>query len=237
MGEATPSSLDADALTSRIGYRFDDQALLREAMTHPSLDPAQRGDARFGYERLEFLGDRVLGLVFAQWLLDRYPNEHEGQIAKRFVAMVRKEALTKVAEKMGIGRFLLMSEAESEAGGRDKDAILADACEALIGAIYRDGGLDAASEFIKTQWNDMVDLHTRPPQDPKTALQEWAQSRGLPLPHYETTGRHGPDHAPSFTVTASVRGWPPASADGANKREAAKLAAQALLAKLTKAGS
>ncbi|MEM7444666.1 MAG: ribonuclease III [Pseudomonadota bacterium] len=230
------ASFDSEALSTQIGYRFDDATLLREALTHPSVDPSDRGTARFGYERLEFLGDRVVGLVIAQWLLDRYPSEHEGQIAKRFVAMVRKEALAWVAENLDLGAFLLMSEGEAEAGGRDKDAILADACEALIGAIYRDGGLGAAETFIRAQWHDLVEQHAAPPQDPKTALQEWAQARGLPLPHYETTGREGPDHAPSFTVAASVKGWPSASAEGASKREAAKLAARALLTKLTTAG-
>lgn len=235
MNGADATEFHADALIERIGQPFHDRALLREAMTHPSVEPAERSGAKFGYERLEFLGDRVLALVIAQWLLDRYPREHEGQIAKRFVAMVRREALAWVAENLSLGQFVLMSEAEAGAGGRNKDAILADACEALIGALYRDGGLDAAERFIRAQWHGLVEQHLKPPQDPKTALQEWAQARGLPLPSYETTGRKGPDHAPSFTVTVSVRGWPPASADGANKREAAKLAAEALLANLTRA--
>lgn len=235
MNEIQVSEFDADAVSERIGYRFNDPALLREALTHPSVELADRAGARFGYERLEFLGDRVLGLVIAQWLLDRYPREHEGQIAKRFVAMVRREALAWVAEKLDLGRFLLMSAGESEAGGRDKDAILADACEAVIGAIHCDGGLTAADAFIRAQWLDLVEQHARPPQDPKTALQEWAQARGLPLPDYQTTGRKGPDHAPLFTVTATVRGWPPAVAEGATKREAARLAAELLLTKLTRA--
>ena len=216
-------------VTAAIGYRFEDTSLLKEAMTHPSINPGDRGAATHGYERLEFLGDRVLGLVIAEWLLERFADEHEGQLAKRHTALVRREALTGVAQDIGLGSWLLMSSAEEGMGGRDNRAILADACEALIGALYLDGGLDVARAFIRKAWAAGFDRYSRPPQDPKTALQEWAQARGLPLPVYETLDRTGPDHEPVFVVQARVDGHAPARAEGTSKRLAAKRAAQALL--------
>lgn len=225
----------AEALAPAIGHRFADESLLAEAMTHPSINPEHRGAAEFGYERLEFLGDRVLALVIAEWLLQRFPDEHEGQLARRHVALVRREALARVAEEIDLGRHLILSSGEEGSGGRANSAILADACEALIGALYSDGGLDAARKFIRSAWAEAIKRDLRPPQDPKTRLQEWAQARGLPLPHYETVSRSGPDHQPRFEVRVTIQGREPAEAEGASKREAAKLAAEAMLARLDEA--
>lgn len=222
----------AEALAPAIGHRFTEESLLAEAMTHPSINPEHRGAAEFGYERLEFLGDRVLALVIAEWLLQRFPDEHEGQLARRHVALVRREALAQVAEDIDLGRHLILSSGEEGSGGRANAAILADACEALIGALYIDGGLEAARGFIRTAWVAAIERDLRPPQDPKTRLQEWAQARGLPLPHYETVSRSGPDHQPRFAVRVTVKGREPAEAEGASKREAAKRAAEAMLIRL-----
>lgn len=223
----------ADALAPVLGYRFSRAELLQEAMLHPSITPEARGVARFGYERLEFLGDRVLGLLISEWLLDRFPEEHEGQLARRLTALVRREALTEVAQNIDLGRHLILSLGEEGAGGRYNTAILADACEALIGALYMDGGIDAVRPFVRNAWADMIESHARPPQDAKTALQEWAQGRGKPLPMYEIVNRTGPDHDPVFEVRVSVSGEPPVTAHGTSKREAEKAAAAALLETLT----
>ncbi len=226
------SAAAADALAAPLGHRFRHPELLREALLHPSVAPEQRGAARYGYQRLEFLGDRVLGLVIAEWLLERYPDEAEGALARRLVALVRAETLAAAAAEIGLGRFLAMSPSEAETGGRDNTATLADACEAVIGALYLDGGLDTARAFIRHHWEVYLVRDMRPPQDPKTALQEWAQARGLPLPRYETVSRAGPDHEPTFEVKAVVAGLPPVTAFGASKRLAEKEAAARLLASI-----
>ena len=223
---------DHDALIRALDHRFSDPALLREALTHTSTDPQDRGRARHGYERLEFLGDRVLGLVIAEWLLERFPAEAEGSLAKRHTALVRRETLAHVARGLDLGRYLILSPGEAESGGRENDGLLADACEAVIAALYLDGGLEAARRFIRSAFADSIDRHTRPPQDAKTALQEWAQARSLPLPHYATVSRSGPDHRPLFEVQVSIQGHPPATASGASKRIAERLAATRLFDRL-----
>ncbi|MEQ8967109.1 MAG: ribonuclease III [Azospirillaceae bacterium] len=232
MSEDDRAERAADALAAAIGHRFADPQRLREALTHPSINPEHRGEASFGYERLEFLGDRVLGLVIAEWLLERFPDEHEGELARRHVSLVRRETLAEVATEMDLGRHLFLSSGEEGSGGRANEAILADACEALIGAVYLDAGLEAVRRFIRTAWAGAVERDIRPPQDAKTKLQEWAQARGLPLPRYETIGRTGPDHQPEFQVRLTLAGHDPETASGASKREAAKRAATALLARL-----
>lgn len=220
---------DHDALSRALGHRFADPALLREALTHPSTDLQDRGSARFGYERLEFLGDRVLGLIIAEWLLDRFPTEPEGSLARRHTALVRRETLAQIARDIGLGAHLILSPGEDESGGRENDAILADACEAVIAALYLDGGLEAPRSFIRSAFAAAIDRHERPPQDAKTALQEWAQARGLPLPDYRTVSRSGPDHKPLFEIEVSITGHPPASASGSSKRVAERQAARLLL--------
>lgn len=224
---------DLEGLAARLGHRFGRWELLREALTHPSTAPELRGGARHGYERLEFLGDRVLGLVVAELLVERFPGEPEGALAKRHTALVRKEALAEAAEAIDLGRHLILSSGEEGSGGRLNQAILADACEAVIAALYLDGGLEPARRFIHQVFGPAVDT-PGPPEDPKTALQEWAQGRGRPLPVYTTLSRSGPDHDPEFEVEVSVVGETPATGRGSSKRAAAKAAAAALLARLNR---
>jgi ribonuclease-3 len=167
--------------------------------------------------------------MVADLLLEAYPNEAEGPLAKRHADLVRRETLADVAREGGIGRHIRMSRGEVDSGGQENDAILSDVCEALIAAIYRDGGIEKAQQFITRYWMDRLQAPLQPPEDAKTILQELAQGRGLPLPEYRTVGREGPDHAPVFTVTVSVEGWEVAEGSGTSKRVAERVAAQALL--------
>ena len=222
-----------------IGYRFARPKLLAEALTHPSaLAPehergrSRRKPSQRGYERLEFLGDRVLGLVIADLLWRRFENEPEGHLTRRLTHLVRAEALARVASAIGLGSHLVLSRAEAAAGAAAHPGILADGCEALIAAIYLDGGFEAAATFIRRFWGPLVDEMEEPPRDPKTALQEWAQARGMALPCYELVGTRGPDHALSFTVAASVAGRNPATASASSKRLAEAKAAAILLDRL-----
>jgi ribonuclease-3 len=220
---------DLDALAVILDHRFTDRRLLREALRHPS---AAGGARATGYERLEFLGDRVLGLVIADLLLKRFPTEPEGHLARRLAALVRRDALAEVARRIDLGRFIMLSRGEEGGGGRTKAGTLADCQEAVIGALYLDGGLPVAEAFIRRLWEERLGSRT-PPRDPKTALQEWAQARGLPLPRYQTVAAEGPDHAPAFTVSVAIEGHAPSSATGASKRAAERAAAEALLDALT----
>jgi ribonuclease-3 len=217
-----------DNLADILGHRFGQISFLREALYHPSATPAE-GRWIHGYERLEFLGDRVLGLVMADMLLHAFPDEDEGELSRRFVSLVRREALVRVAEEIGLGAYLTLSPGEEEAGGRGSAAVLADSCEAVIAALYLDGGLDAARRFIHRHWTPLMNENATPPQDAKTALQEWAQGRGRPLPAYETVAEEGPAHEPKFTVEVRVRGLDPARGTGPSKRIAEQAAAAALL--------
>lgn len=227
--QALPASATAD-LEATLGHVFGNRLLLTEALTHPSMGGLDRRSAGKGYERLEFLGDRVLGLVVAEWLLERFPSEPEGALARRLTALVRAEALVVVAEKIGLGAHLLLSPGEQGSQGGIKPAILADACEAVIGALYLDAGLEAAKRFIRRHWDAPLEkARAAPPQDPKTGLQEWALARGLALPLYEDIGRTGPDHAPIFQVRVTVAGFDPVTASGPSKRAAEKAAADELL--------
>jgi ribonuclease-3 len=217
-----------DELTRIIGYEFSDPALARDALTHRSA--AARGHPT--YERLEFLGDRVLALVIADMLYDEFPEEEEGALAKRLVALVRRETLTGIASVLGIGPLIRLSRGEEEAGGRENPAILSDVCESLIGAIYRDGGMAPARAFIERHWTGLMESTAEPPKDAKTSLQEWAQGRGFALPAYRQLSRSGPDHAPHFTIEVMVGGFPPELGVGPTKRAAEQIAAEKLLERL-----
>jgi ribonuclease-3 len=219
---------DLAPLAAALGHSFADPARLALAVTHSSVAGVEQGSS--SYERLEFLGDRVLGLVIAEWLLDRHPDEPEGVIARRHSALVRADTLVQVAEGLELGKYLRLAPGEEVGGGRRKPAILADACEAVIAALYLDGGIAVAAAFIRRAWAPII--ADEPGQDPKTALQHWALARGLPLPRYELLGRSGPDHAPSFEVQVGVRGRDPAVASGSSKREAEKAAAAVLMLRL-----
>ncbi len=217
-------------LADRLGHDFSEPSLLRLALTHGSAPGRQRegGD----YQRLEFVGDRVLGLVMAERLYRDFPQEPEGALTKRFAMLVRRETLAEIARGIGLGSHIALSKSEGEVGGRDNPAILADCCEALIGALFLDGGLEPARRFIEAEWRELISADLQPPQDSKTALQEWAQGRGLPLPVYREVARSGPDHEPHFTIEVEVQGAPPAQGRGRSKRLAEQEAAADLLARL-----
>jgi len=209
-----------------LGHRFRQPDLLRKALTHPSVDT---GEDTANYERLEFLGDRVLGLVIARMLFERFPHEREGSLARRHTALVRAETLTLVAQRLDLGSYIVMSEAEENAGGRNKASVLANCCEAVIAALYLDGGMYAASRFIRRHWRPLMSQELAAAKDPKTALQEWAQKRGLPLPTYTIVDRAGPDHEPVFSIQVQVPGLPAVTATGRSKRVAERAAAASLL--------
>lgn len=222
--------IGAERLVAMVGHRFENPALLTEALTHPSA--ASRGTAsRRGYERLEFLGDRVLGLVVAELLWRRFPEDDEGALTRRQVALVRRDTLAAVAREVGLGDFLVVSSGEDAAGVRANPSVLADVCEAVIAALYLDGGLAAARRFIESHWASHFGT-TRPPRDPKTALQEWAQARGFKLPTYTVVDTSGPPHRRRFIVAVEVAGAKTETASGASKREAEAAAAAALLSAL-----
>ncbi len=220
-----------EGLALRLGYRFKDSALLEQALTHSSMSGAG-GDRLSSNERLEFFGDRVLGLVIAHLLFQRFSDEREGDLARRHAALVRKEALARVAMEVDLGDCVRMSRGEDEAGGRTNPGLLADACEAVIGAIYLDGGLEAAAKFVQEYWQPLVNEDTTPPKDAKTMLQEWAQGRGLALPQYRETARKGPPHAPIFSVEVTVLGIAPVIGVGPSKRSAEQAAADLALVRV-----
>lgn len=227
------------AIAESIGYSFTDCGLLTEALTHPSAFSAarghRRGPRRRDYERLEFLGDRVVGLVIADLLWRRFDTEPEGDLTRRHTHLVRRETLAGVAERLGLGRHLILSPAEAAAGAAANPGILADVCEALIAAVYLDGGFAAAFALIRRLWGPLIDEMEEPPRDPKTALQEWAQARGLARPSYELVAASGPDHARRFTMAARVAGGEPAIATASSKRTAETRAAATLLERLAAA--
>ncbi len=212
-----------DPLYKILGYRFIEPALAMQALTHPSLDGGNH------YQRLEFVGDRVLGLAIAELLFKTYPNVKEGGLAVRLAALVRKEALADVAESIGLYPFIRMSSSAEDKSGRGREAILADVCEALIGAMFLDGGLDVAAKFVVKNWQDMLADKTTARKDAKSMLQEWVQGMGLPAPVYRKKDRTGPDHQPIFTVEVIVENHSPVEAKGSSKRAAEQAAAEAML--------
>lgn len=213
-----------------LGHEFSNPDLLLQALTHPSAGHRGRPEkGKAGYERLEFLGDRVLGLIVAEMLLARFPAENEGALARRHAALVRREALARVAEAIDLPGHLVLSKGEEDGGGRRNPATLADACEAVIGALYCDGGLSACAAFVRRHWEALMAESERPPQDAKTALQEWAQGLGKALPVYAMKDMTGPPHDPTFEVAVSVEGFPAVVGQGSTKRAAEQAAARALL--------
>jgi len=224
---------DSAATAARaLGLQFRDPSLLSLAFTHPSALGA-RVPAAASYQRLEFLGDRVLGLIVADHIYFGFPNEDEGALARRFAALVSAASLIRVARALDLGRYLRVGPSEETSGGRGRDANVADALEALIGALYLDGGIEAARDFVLSHWQALIDDQIKPPQDAKTALQEWAQARGLPLPAYRLIVESGPAHEPEFVIEVQLPGYAPATGRGGSKRVAEHLAAAVLLARLT----
>jgi len=214
-----------NTLQARLGHTFADCALLERALTHGSAGGSKRRDN----ERLEFLGDRVLGLLTATALFERFPGATEGELAPRFNSLVRKETCAAVASEAELDRYLVLAPSEVRAGGRRKPAILADACEAVMAALYLDGGLAAASGFFDIYWRPRLDELAVIPIDAKTRLQEWAQGLGKSVPVYEIRARSGPDHAPHFVVAVQVQDVEPETGEGRSKRVAEQAAALALL--------
>jgi len=211
---------------ARLGHDFERPGLLIEALTHPSTA------AGADNQRLEFLGDRVLGLVIAEALLAADPAASEGDLAPRLNALVRKETCAEVAAGLGLGEGLRMGRSEMLTGGRRKTALLGDAMEAVIAAVYLDAGLEPARALVLRGWGARIAAAHAVARDPKTALQEWAQARGLPPPAYADLDRTGPDHAPLFSVEARLADGRAAAARAASKRAAQQAAAEALLALL-----
>ncbi len=221
-------SADLKALEGRIGYSFARPDHLMRAVTHASISSATRPDN----QRLEFLGDRVLGLVMAEALLGADVAASEGQLAPRFNALVRKETCADVAREIGLGEALKLGRSEMLSGGRRKEALLGDALEALIAAVYLDGGFDAAKSLVLRLWSARIGAVDSDARDAKTALQEWAQARGMPPPTYTEAGRSGPDHQPMFTVEVTLETGEHAEARAGSKRIAEQQAAKALLTRL-----
>ena len=219
---------DLSAFQTRIGHVFARPELLIRALTHSSLSSPTRPDN----QRLEFLGDRVLGLVMTETLLAQDTGATEGQLALRFNALVRKETCADVARGCGLGDVLKLGRSEMMSGGRRKEALLGDAMEAVIAAVYLDAGLEAARVLVLRLWGDRITRVETDARDPKTTLQEWAQARGMAPPAYVLTGRSGPDHAPLFTVEARLGSGETASASAASKRLAEQQAARDLLQRM-----
>ena len=221
-------SAELKSFETRIGHRFANPELLVQALTHGSIATATRPDN----QRLEFLGDRVLGLAMATALLDADAGAREGQLAPRFNALVRKEACADVAREIGLGEGLKLGRSEMLSGGRRKEALLADGLEALIAAVYVDAGFDAAQDLVMRLWGDRVNRVDADARDAKTALQEWAQARGQTPPSYVERARSGPDHAPRFTIAVRLADGTEAQAEAGSKRQAEQAAAKALLDRL-----
>ena len=224
---------DLQALSTRLGHRFERPELLVRAVTHSSRAGINRDDN----QRLEFLGDRVLGLVMAQALLAEDRGASEGQLAPRFNALVRKETCAEVALEIDLGASLKLGRSEMMSGGRRKTALLGDAMEAVIAAVYLDGGFDAAQKMVLRLWGKRIGSVKEDARDAKTALQEWAQARGMPPPAYVEVSRDGPDHAPSFVISARLENGRSFEARAGSKRQAEQVAAKALLAQLEQDGS
>jgi ribonuclease-3 len=217
-------------LEATIGYRFADPDLLERALTHISaLKGAQSRGA--SYQRLEFLGDHVLGLAISEMLFRAFPKANEGELSRRLADLVRRESCAEVARTIELGAAIRLGASEANAGGRLRIAILADVCESLIGAVFLDGGYKAAADFVERFWADRMRTPARPLRDPKTVLQEWAQAHGLPTPSYREVERIGPHHDPEFRVAVTLPNREAAEGKGRSKRAAEQAAAAAMLAR------
>jgi ribonuclease-3 len=225
-----PMGSDLASLEEKLGHRFSDPGLLQRALTHASAH------AVLSNERLEFLGDRVLGLIIAEKLHALYPGDAEGALALKFNALARGAACTKAAEEAGLSGHIILAQSEKASGGRHKPAILSGACEAVIAALYLDGGMAAARAFVERYWTGMMETLNADMRDAKTRLQEWAQARGKnsAAPVYTLIAREGPDHAPRFVVQADVEGLAPERGEGGSKREAEQDAAAKILGQVEK---
>ncbi len=216
------------SLEARLGYAFADRDLIDLALTHISAAVAKDGRGQ-SYQRLEFLGDHVLGLVVSDMLYRAFPVAEEGELSRRLADLVRQETCAEIARELDLGSAIRLGGGEVAGGGRQKTAILADVCEAVIGAVFLDGGYKPAEDLIVRLWTPRMAKPRRPLRDAKTALQEWAQGMGLKPPAYSEVSRSGPDHSPSFVVRVDVDGYPPCDGHGRSKRVAEQAAAEAML--------
>ena len=223
-----PADAVSSAIEERIGHKFADPGLLSTAMTHVSaLKPSRkRGES---YQRLEFLGDHVLGLIVSDMLYRSFPNADEGELSKRLADLVRKESCADVAKSLGLADDIKLGAVGPGAGARLRKSVLGDICEAVIGAVFLDGGYPAASEFVERNWTERMRKPRQPLRDPKTVLQEWAQGKGLPTPVYREVERTGPHHDPQFRVAVDLPGLAPAEGVGGSKRAAEKVAASVMI--------
>lgn len=228
MAAAAKSTLEA--LQDILGHSFTDEDLLEQALRHASTTE-QRTKSN---ERLEFLGDRVLGLVIAETLYAQFPSEEEGELARRFAGLTSREALTRIADDINLVDFAYTQTVDAETLARSHASVASDTMEAVLGALYLDGGLDIAGAFVQKHWDALIGEDIEPPKDAKTALQEWAQARALGLPQYTIVNRTGPDHAPTFTIRVMVKDFGVADGAGSSRRNAEQEAAAELLAQLEK---
>jgi ribonuclease-3 len=213
-------------VTESLGHEPRDIAMFVRALTHASYGPTH-------YERIEFLGDRVLGVIVATWLFELFPDEPEGNLSRRFNVIVSRESCARIGRAIGVGAHMRLGKQARDDGAVRSDNVLGDVVEALIGALYLEGGLPAATAFVRKAWAELVTGQLQAPKHPKSALQEWAAAHGARPPVYTTGARTGPHHAPRFTITVSIPGRAEASAEGASKQEAETAAAKALLEKLS----
>ncbi|TCH96448.1 ribonuclease III [Roseococcus sp. SYP-B2431] len=216
-----------DPLQERLGHRFRNTALLEQALTHRSAaDPRRR--MLDSNERLEFLGDRVLGLCIAEWLAERFPQEREGDLGKRLATLCSQDVIAPIAERMGLAEALRVPPSEGRTGLRARATVLADALEAVLGAIYLDAGLEVAQKVVRREWAAAIEVDAKPPVSAKNRLQEWTLGRGLGLPDYQHVSVNGPSHAPVFVVTVLAAGRS-AEGMGESKRAAEQAAAESWL--------
>lgn len=237
----TKAPRNAQALEKRIGYHFKDRTLLQKALTHRSalydrrLPRNKKGNQKVkgagSNERLEFIGDRVLGLIMAEWLLERYPHEQEGDLGSRHAHLVSRTTLGKVAQKLEFSDAIHVAYHEERIGVNQTESVMADAVEAILGAMYLDGGLEPVRQLVRKVWADIITLQASPPKDSKTALQEWVLARGLPLPVYEVIQQEGPSHAPNFLIQVKAKDKE-GRGEGRSKRIAESAAAADLLHQL-----
>jgi ribonuclease III len=216
-------------IEQKIGYEFKDKKLLKQALTHPS---SKKNKNSQDYERLEFLGDSVLGLLVSEILFKNYPSEQEGMLAKRRAAIVCRDSFYEIAKKLSLGEHLILGVGENQIGGRENKANLENALEALTGAIYLDGGIESARKFVEKNFSKFIAAMKKPPKDPKSMLQEWAQSKGMDLPKYDVISMTGPSHEPKIEVQLTL-GELKVSKTASSRKEAEKLAAEKLLEKIS----
>jgi ribonuclease-3 len=220
-------SATASELEKTIDYRFKDRDLLERSLTH--ISAVSGGSRANSYQRLEFLGDHVLGLIISDMLFQSFVKADEGELSRRLADLVRRETCADVAREMQLGEAIRLGSSEANAGGRTRTAILADVCEAVIGAVYIDGGFQAAVNLVEKFWGERMRVPAKPLRDPKTMLQEWAQARSLPTPDYKEVERTGPHHSPVFRISVTLPNREPAEGIGRSKRSAEQAAAEALL--------